>query len=63
MKRCTLCRADIVPGVNGCTMYDTCISCKPIRYLKRQARNWMPLNITSMVSFEDLILERQEEYD
>ena len=63
MKRCKLCGVEIVPGENGCTMYDTCFTCKPIHYPKPQKRNWRPLNVTPMVDYEALILERQEAYD
>lgn len=59
MKRCTICSAVIIPGENGCTMYDTCTTCRPIHYPPVQ-RNWTPLNITPMVDFEEMILERQE---
>ncbi len=62
MKRCTLCGIEIVPGKNGCTMYDTCTACKPIHYPPVQ-RNWPPLNVIPMVDFEEMILERQESED
>lgn len=59
MKHCTVCGAEIIPGQNGCTMYNTCFDCKPVHYPPVK-RNWRPLNITPMIDYEDLILERQE---
>lgn len=39
MKRCDICGTEIIPGVNGCSMYNTCTSCKPIHY-PQVHRNW-----------------------
>lgn len=59
MKRCVLCGVEIIPGENGCAMYNTCTTCKPIHYPPVR-RNWPRLDVTPMVDFENLILERQE---
>ena len=32
MKKCKICGAEIVNGVNGCMMYNTCTDCEPIHY-------------------------------
>ncbi len=32
MKKCSICGTEIINGVNGCMMYDTCNTCKPIVY-------------------------------
>lgn len=72
MRRCILCGVEIVPGVNGCTMYDTCTSCKPIRYPTPYSRRpqiyghfygqgFVNVNCPD---YEDMILAQQErQYD
>ena len=32
MKKCPICGVEIINGVNGCSMYETCTTCKPIYY-------------------------------
>lgn len=60
MKQCVICGEPIIPGENGCNMYNTCTNCKPVHY-PPVWRSWWPLNVTPMVDFENLILERQED--
>ena len=57
MKKCRICGTEIVNGVNGCAMYDTCTKCKPI-YYPPTIRFTKPEPHTD---YENAILARQEE--
>ncbi len=71
MKRCVLCGVEIVPGENGCTMYDTCFSCKPIHYPKNYSTEPQffgrfdgqgIVNDNAMPDYEGMILDRQDSW-
>ena len=59
MKTCTICEATIINGVNGCSMYDTCTTCRPIHYFAKPRK---ANSIEYYTDYEELILEQQENY-
>lgn len=46
-KKCRKCGAEIIYGMNGCTMYDECFSCRPVHYRKIVSTN-------TKVSWDDM---------
>ena len=54
MKKCVICGAEIIPGVNGCTMYDTCSTCRPVVYYAK------PRQVEDNNDYEGTILASQE---
>lgn len=59
MKKCTICGKEIVYGINGCTWYDTCFTCKPISYPAPTAAE--PSDEEANY-WEEQILAKQERY-
>lgn len=67
MKTCTTCGAEIVNGVNGASMYDTCFACRPVHYPLAPTRGpvWMsipPISDDDLRQAEDDYYDRVESY-
>ena len=61
MKKCKICGAEIIYGVNGCTMYDTCTDCEPVHYYAKPRK---ADERETFGDYESAILARNEtEYD
>ena len=56
MKTCPICDKEIVNGKNGCTMYDECFDCRPVRYYAPARK------AETCGDYEELILAYQEMY-
>lgn len=54
MKLCVICGSEIIPGINGCTMYDECSACRPIVYYAK------PRQGEDNNDYESAILARSE---
>lgn len=61
MKTCTICGAEIVNGVNGSGMYDTCTDCRPIHYPAYQRPSWLS-DYSYGASDDDDLRRAEDEY-
>ena len=61
MKHCSICGAEIILGVNGCTWYSACFDCKPVRYYQKPMKPEESWGCT-LPDYEAAIMARQERY-